>query len=86
MDELAEFVPRSKEHPNGINVLYTQRFDKNGVYHWKTFEPSPKILGLVKDELDFDLQWPAREGTRVAVDPKTGEPMNQELAELKNKK
>lgn len=85
MDEMAEFVPRSKKHPNGINVLYEQRFDKNGVYHWKTDEPSPKLMKLCKDELDIDLQWPAREGTRVAVDPKTGEKMNQELAEQLNK-
>ena len=85
LDELAEFVPRSKEHPEGINVLYTQRFDKNGIYHWETHEPSPKILKLVKDELDFDLEWPKNSGTRVAVDPKTGEPMNQEIAEVRSK-
>lgn len=81
LDELAEFVPRSEEHPDGINVLYEQRFDKDGIYHWKTYEPSPKILKLVRDELDLKLEWHEGSGTRVAVDPKTGEPMNQELAE-----
>lgn len=85
LDELAEFVPRSEEHPNGINVLYTQRFDNNGIYHWETGKPSPKLLKLCKDELDFDLEWPVRHGTRKAVDPKTGEPMDQELVEQKHK-
>lgn len=79
LDELSEFVPRSKEHPNGINVLYTQRFDQNGIYHEETHAPSPKILKLVKDELDYDLQWPEGTSTRKAVDPKTYVPMVDEI-------
>ena len=83
LDELSEFVPRSKEHPNGINVLYAQRFDQNGIYHEETHEPSPKILKLVKDELDYDLQWPASKSTRKALDPKTHVPMVDEIQENK---
>lgn len=81
LDELSEFVPRSEEHPNGINVLYAQRMDKNGVYHWETHEPTKKIVHLVRDEVDQKLVWKHASGTRVALDPKTGQSMNQELAQ-----
>lgn len=52
LDELAEFVPKSKEHPNGINVLFNQRIDENGFRHWESYEPTPKIIKLIADELD----------------------------------
>lgn len=83
LDELAEFVPKSDEHPNGINVLFEQRLDKNGRYHWHTYEPTKKIKRLVKDELDIDMDedmsWPVSEGIRDALDPKTGKDMYCEM-------
>ena len=71
VDELSEFVPRSKAHPNGINMLYEQRLSEDGIFYWKTHEQTSKLTKLVRDELDFDLKWPSASGTRYALDPKT---------------
>lgn len=54
-DEIAEFVPISKEHPNGINVLLSQHITKQGVREYWSGSPSPLLQQKLYNERDKEL-------------------------------
>lgn len=60
-DEIAEFVPVSKEHPEGTNVLFSQHITKDGVREFWTGRPSEGLQRKLYDERDHELtekEWP----------------------------
>lgn len=61
MDELAEFVPQSKKHPDGVNVLFSQHITKDGIREFWTGEPSKMLQRKLYNERDHALseqEWP----------------------------
>lgn len=58
LDELAEFVPRSDESPDGVHVLYKANVTKKGIRRYKTYEPTAKFAELIFDETDEKLYYP----------------------------
>ena len=60
-DQIAEFVPESKEHPNGINILFQQHIRKDGVREYWTGRPSEALQEKIYNERDRELsekEWP----------------------------
>ena len=55
-DEIAEFVPISKEHPNGVNILFKQHITKKGVREFWTGAPSEALQEKLYNERDAVLQ------------------------------
>lgn len=55
-DEIAEFVPISKEHPNGINVLFHQHITQEGVREYWTGKPTEMLQQKLYNERDKVLQ------------------------------
>lgn len=52
IDEIAEFVPVSKEHPNGINVLLHQHVSANGMREVWTGRPTQYLQDKIYSERD----------------------------------
>ena len=60
-DEIAEFVPRSKEHPLGVNVLLHQHLRQDGVREIWTGRPTKDLQRRIYNETDHTLTedlWP----------------------------
>lgn len=55
-DEICEFVPESKEHPNGTNILFKQHIRKDGVREYWTGAPSEKLQTKLYNERDSELK------------------------------
>lgn len=55
-DEISEFVPISKEHPNGINVLFQQHIRKDGIREYWTGKPSEALQQKLYTERDYPLK------------------------------
>lgn len=60
MDQLCEFVPGSKEYPEGVNVLFEQSVNADGTRNWETHAPTEKTNKLVRDELNAKFEFPIK--------------------------
>lgn len=63
MDEMAEFLPKSKKYPDGVNPLFKQEVylnikDDKPWRKWQTFSPSYKIKDTVKRNYDSEFKVP----------------------------
>lgn len=67
-DEIAEFVPRSKEHPDGTNILFKQHITHTGVREFWTGCPSADLQDKIYQERDAKLsekEWPLYPKERI---------------------
>lgn len=65
LDEIAEFVPVDEQHPEGINVLFSQHLTSKGVREYWTGRPSQALQEKFYRENDVMLDekhWPEIKG------------------------
>lgn len=55
IDDIAEFVPISKEHPDGVNTLFHQHIDQAGFRTYWTQAPTKKLQQKIIEQRDVPI-------------------------------